>query len=127
MGRNSLWGVALLLVVAACGTSRPSADEWAPQWHDLTAAIPSTAALGDPPDETVCRDSLGLLRSSRGDLFPTPDQDIDDAVNEWVSVAEDAFFECPPSSQAVPDFAAAYEQLARLEAEVEAALAFDRG
>jgi hypothetical protein len=127
MGRTAPWGVALLLALVACGTSRPLADEWSPLWRDLTSAIPTSAELGDPPSEAVCRDALGMLRSSRGDLFPTPDRAIDDAFNEWVSLAEDAFFECPPSSRAVPDFSAAYEQLARLEAEIEAALAFDRG
>lgn len=58
-------------------------------------------------------------------LFPTPDPALDPVVEEWVRVAEDAFFECPPSSASIPDLASAYAELQRLEAEVEVVLRID--
>lgn len=123
-------GLATLLVLAfaGCGSSdRPSVAEWQPLWDGIVQGIPTLAELGQPEDLTVCADGLGFVRSTQGELFPTPDPAIDEAVREWVSVAEDAFFECPPSSNRIPDMAFAYGQLTRLEAEVAAALAIDRG
>jgi hypothetical protein len=116
----------LLMVVAACSGSRPTVDEWQPSWDQLIGGIPTSAELGRPPDRSLCTEGLGLVRSAQAGLFPTPDRAIDDAVNEWVSVAEDAFFECPPSSRAIPDMDFAYGQLARLEAEITAVLEIDR-
>jgi hypothetical protein len=118
---------ALLVVLAACSSaSRPSVAEWQPAWDQLIGGIPTVSEIGQPPDRSLCTRGLGLVRSSQAGLFPTPDRAIDDAVNEWVSVAEDAFFECPPSSSAIPDMDFAYGQLARLEAEVDAVLVIDR-
>lgn len=118
--------VPMVVFVGACRSpSRPSVAEWQPGWDAITDGIPSASEVGDPPDTSVCRAGLVLVRTSQGDLFPTPDRAIDETVTQWVSVAEDAFFECPPSSSAIPDMAFAYGQLARLEAEVAAVLAID--
>jgi hypothetical protein len=119
--------VALALVAfAVCSRSeRPAVTDWEPTWEITTAAVPSLATLGSPPDRAVCGHALGVLRSVQSDLFPTPDLAIDEAVREWVAIAEDAMFECPPSSRDLPDLATAYEELARLEAEVAAAIDVD--
>jgi hypothetical protein len=91
----------------------------------VVGGIPSAAELGDPPDEDICANELARLRIVQVDLHPTPDLAIDDVVREWVRVAEQAFFECPPSSTLIPDLDSAYEELRRLQAEVEVVLSFD--
>ena len=97
-------------------------EDWEATWDDTTAVIPSLTSLGDPPDREACGHVLGLLRSLRADVFPTPDMVFDEVVKEWVAIAEDAMFECPPSSREIPSLTYAYEELARLEAEVAAVL-----
>ena len=124
---GTLLVVLILVVLTACSSaSRPTVAEWQPAWDQLVGGIPAASELGQPPDRSICSQGLELVRSSQAGLFPTPDRAIDEAVKEWVSVAEDAFFECPPSSRAIPDMDFAYGQLARLEAEVNAVLAIDR-
>ncbi len=121
-------GLALGLALLACGNGgRPSVAEWQPQWERVTATIPSPTELGDPPNVDVCRSVLGIIRSERETLFPTPDPALDPVVEEWVRVAEDAFFECPPSRAGIPDMAGAYAELRRLEAEVDVVLRIDTG
>jgi hypothetical protein len=87
--------------------------------------MPTLDELGDPPDRDICGHALGILRAERPDLLPAPDPALDVAVEEWVLIAEDAMFECPPSSHEIADLAQAYEELARLEAEVNAVLSID--
>lgn len=128
--RLRIMGLALLVAgtVASCSTTdRPDVAIWQTVWETTKAGIPAAADLGQPPDRTVCDTTLGFLRSANADLFPTPDPAIDEVVRDWVQVAEDAFFECPPSSNVIPDFATAYAELEQLEAEVEAVLTIDRG
>lgn len=123
--------VALLaltvLVLASCATSRPTVENWEPVWKRVSEGIPSeeTVGLADP-DRAVCSDALAFLRSNRSDLFPTPDLAIDDAVADWVEVAEDAFFECPPRNEQIVGFAEAYAELTRLQGEIELVLDMDR-
>jgi hypothetical protein len=113
-----------LVAVASCSDSgRPRPDNWAADWEDLTTALPTLDELGDPPDRALCAHALGEIREGQAELLPAPDISLDPVVQEWFTVAEDALFECPPSSNQFPDFAYAYQVLARLEAEVEAALA----
>ena len=119
-------GVALAILVAGCGgADRPTVAEWRPLWVDVFIDVPTAEDLGDPPDRRVCSAALGVLRSRSESLFPTPDQAIDGVVTEWVRVAEDLLFECPPSSDRIPDLAYAYSEMFRLQAEVEAVLAID--
>lgn len=115
------------LVAGACGSlSRPSVADWEPVWAAALTGIPSSTALGDPPSRQLCDDAVAFLRSIEDDLSPTPDRAIDATVEEWLDVAKDAFFECPPSSREVPDLATAYRELDRLEAEVAVVLDMDR-
>jgi len=119
--------LAVALSVAACSESdRPLASDWEQIWAETTDELPTPLELGDPLSRDLCGHALGALRSSRPNLFPTPDPALDAVVTEWVTVAEDAMFECPPSSHEIPDLASAYEELARLEAEVDVVLDIDR-
>ena len=74
----------------------------------------------------MCGETLVFLKSNRAGLFPTPDLAIDGVVTAWVEIAEDAFFECPPSNSQIGDFAEAYAELSRLAAEIELVLDIDR-
>lgn len=80
--------------------------------------IPDQSFLDDDPAE-ACEDVLVSLREAEEDLFPTPDELIDDTVRRWFDVAEGTFFECPPVDGGFP---ATYEMLDELEAEVDATL-----
>jgi len=124
----SVVGVAVVvaLVVSACATVRPSVEEWQPAWEDITAAIPPQSVVGENPPRALCNDVLASLRKGQADLFPTPDLAIDDTVKDWVKVAEDAFFECPPDNDEIGSFTEAYAELLRLEREVELVLVMDR-
>ena len=116
--------LVLMLMASGCADShRPPIEVWEPDWSEATAALPTLAELGSPPSAEVCGDSLGSLRVARGGLIPTPDLALDGAVQAWFDVAQDAMFECPPSNVELPTMTAAYSELAKLEAEVDAALA----
>jgi hypothetical protein len=117
---------AVALIASACATVRPSVEEWQPAWEDITAAIPPQAVVGENPPRALCNNVLASLREGQADLFPTPDLAIEDTVKEWVKVAEDAFFECPPDNDEIGSFAEAYAELLRLEREVELVLVMDR-
>jgi hypothetical protein len=118
-------GLLSVLVGACGGDARPSVEAWVPAWNRIVEAIPTPEELGNPPERAVCSTALGVVRSESGDLFPTPDLAIDDVVTDWVRIAEDLLFECPPASQRVPSLEYAYGELARLEAEVATVLAID--
>jgi len=125
-GKEHLLAIVVMVgavALAGCGQgSRPTVGEWQPTWTSLVQAIPTQAELGDPADMDLCATTLGLLRERAPDLSPTPDMSADDAVADWLSIAETAFFECPPSSGEITSFAVAYEELRRLESEVNAGL-----
>lgn len=114
------------LVTASCSAGRPTVDEWQPTWERISSGIPIEATVGENPPRAVCSETLAFLRSNREELFPTPDLAIDDTVTDWVEIAEDAFFECPPSNEQIGSFSEAYQELARLQAEIEVVLEMDR-
>ncbi len=117
---------AAALVFASCSTARPTAEEWQPTWDEVVAAIPSESVVGENPPQAVCDKTLASLRSNRARLFPTPDLAIDDTVRDWVDIAEDAFFECPPRNERVGSFSEAYGLLRRFQSEIESVLEMDR-
>ena len=118
----------MLLLLAACsGESRPSIEEWQPVWESAVSSFPSPEELGEPPDHAVCSHALGVLRTESADLMPTPDLAIDDVVADWLKIAENTVYECPPSNQTIPNLDYAYAEMARLEAEVAVVLAIDTG
>lgn len=115
-----------LVAVTGCGDgSRPAVEEWRTVWIEVVGGVPMADELGDQPDQDTCRSALVTLRERSHELFPTPDLALDSVVHEWVRVAEDAFFECPPSSAEIPTMGFALRELDRLEAEVGAVLAID--
>lgn len=116
-----------ILAFSSCAISRPTVDNWEPIWKRVSEGIPSEATVGTAdPDRAACSEALAFLRSNRSDLFPTPDLAIDDAVADWVEVAEGAFFECPPRNEQIVGFAEAYAELALLQGEIELVLDMDR-
>jgi hypothetical protein len=119
--------VAILAVVgASCSTSRPSVEQWQPTWDKAVAGLPEQSIVGENPPRALCDTTLVFLREIRPDLMPTPDLAVDDTVRDWIDIAEDAFFECPPANQQVGSFAEAYALLGRLQAEVDLVLDMDR-
>lgn len=119
--------VLIVITVSCGGADRPSVDEWQPAWTAVIEGIPAEADLGAAPDRPTCDAVLAFLRDSVADLSPKPDAAIEDVVDEWVQIAEDAFFECPPREGEVASFADAYAELRRLEAEVATVLRIERG
>ena len=118
--------LALAMLLASCSEPRPAVAEWEPAWEQMTAAIPADLTSGQDPSPASCSEVLAFLRSNRAELFPTPDLAIDDTVTDWVEIAEEAFFECPPTSSEVGSFSQAYEELLRLQGEIELVLDMDR-
>jgi hypothetical protein len=116
--------LAGIITFAGCGEGgRPDVSDWATDWEALIGTIPTLDKLGSPPDYELCGHALGDIREGQAELLPTPDLALDPVVREWFTVAEDAMFECPPSSSRFPDLEYVYQELARLEAEVTAVLA----
>lgn len=108
------------MLVAACGGARPDAVQWLVTWDETVELIPAEADLGEDPPKEQCDTVLASLREAQESVIPTPDDTLDVTVNEWLMVAEGAFFECPPA----PDgFAGAYKKLTQLEDQVTAFLA----
>ena len=120
--------VALVtLSAAACGADRPAVETWQGSWDRISSGIPDASLLTEPATlEDVCAETLVFLRTNRADLIPTPDLAIDDVVTQWIEIAEDAFFECPPRNDQIADFAEAYAEMSRLEAEIGLVLEIDR-
>lgn len=115
---------ALTLLLVACDSgTRPSAATWRPDWQALLEVIPDQSELGDPPDESLCQSTLADVREQSEGLLPTPSGSIDELAQEWVSIAEQAFFDCPPTGQDIGSFDDAYAELRRVEESVETALA----
>ncbi len=120
--------MALIVVaLSACGADRPAVDDWQATWERISDAIPDEADLSatDSP-QSICGETLVFLRANRADLLPTPDLAIDEVATQWIEIAEDAFFECPPRSEQIEDFAKAYAEMSRLQAEIELVLDIDR-
>jgi len=115
--------VSLLLVLAACGSeARPNGPIWEVDWNEMVALIPEQGSLGSPPDQETCQTTLAAVREHSAGLLPSPSVTIDDLANEWITVAERAFFGCPPSGQDISSFDDAYAELNRIEQSVAVAL-----
>lgn len=123
-GARCLAGVmAVALTVSACGESaRPATDDWLVEWERLTASLPSEAELGDPPDMQMCARTLARIREAAPALRITPELAADAPVEQWISVAESTFFECPPERGDTDGFEEAFANLERIEQEVAAGL-----
>jgi hypothetical protein len=120
MLRRSLTVTALAIgVLAACGgDDRPTATSWRGVWESRQALVPTADAISDGGQD-LCGERLGLFRAEMPKLLPTPAEELDSAVGEWVSHAETMVFECPTDPA---DLAERFEILDVLAAEVDAGL-----
>jgi hypothetical protein len=123
--RVLLVAIVAVLAVGCSSAERPSVTEWQPTWDRIVGSFPTIDELGDPPDTTICNETLVALRTTSGDLQPTPDRALDDPVRSWVELAEEIVFDCPPGSSAIPSLEYAYDELTLLEAEVDGALSVE--
>ncbi len=112
-----------LLLNACQREARPPVSEWQGHWDRVIAAVPTVEALSGDDAKSLCDTALTLLREERLYLLPAPESTLDDPVEDWLSVADETFFECPPRSGEVQGFAEAFVLLDDYQAEVEAALA----
>jgi hypothetical protein len=111
------------LFLAACGSeSRPNPLIWEMDWNEMVAVIPEQESLGSPPDQDTCQTTLAAVREQSSGLVPSPSVTIDDLANEWITIAEAAFFGCPPEGQDIGSFDDAYTELSRIEQSVMSAL-----
>ncbi len=115
-------GALACLLLVGCGSDRPAPEDWRAGWEAVTSAIPDEETVSETLAVAVCEQTLAHLRANRTDLLPSPDMAIDDAVNSWFEIAEDAFFECPPANEEISSFAEAYAELMIFEAEIELVL-----
>jgi hypothetical protein len=121
-------GVPLILaalLLAGCG-GRPALDDWEGEWRALADSIPVETLATDPPDRAACDRYLGALRDTLPDLRPAPNDVLESAVRGWVDFAESVFFDCPITRGEHAGWDAAALELQRLQAEVEAEIAFER-
>jgi len=128
----SALAILLALVLTGCTDTdsggdgagdRPDVATWTPIWDQTKAIIPDLETLGDPLDPDVCDETVARLRDAREDLHPTPDEVVDEAVDTWMIEATSVFFECFEADIGADTAAESYEELARLEAEIDTALA----
>ncbi len=125
------WVATILLsfsiAVAACGGgTRPTVEDWMPQWDAAQALVPSLDELGEPPDQATCNTVHVALRNAEPQLLPPPDPVLDDPVGSWITTAIGAFFECPPHEPGMQGFVDAYQTLDRYAAEIDTVILIDR-
>ena len=120
-----IWIAALLLIsIVACSSNDDGDSErWRLDWQRVTSVVPEQSELGDPPDQDVCRSTLADIRAAQEDLPPAPTEGIDELSNEWVAIAEETFFECPPQGPDIDSVEDAYRELQRIEDAIQVALA----
>lgn len=113
----------LLVVVVGCSSDdRPDAAIWLRSWNAIVSIVPEQADIGDPPDQSMCQNTLAAIRERSDGLLPTPSATVDGLAQEWVSIAETAFFECPPEEDGLETFDAVYDELRRVEESVQTSL-----
>ncbi len=116
--------VALLL--AGCTSSQPSIDQWRADWQALLDEIPPLEALVSAEADglrVICDGALGDLRTAVVDMENAPSQHIEDAALNYLEFAETVFFECPIHRGDYSGFEAAYQEMHRLAAAVDALIA----
>jgi hypothetical protein len=115
--------MSLGLLFSACASEpRPNALVWEISWNDMVEVIPEQDSLGSPPDQDTCQTTLAAVREHTSGLLPSPSVTIDDLANEWITIAEAAFFGCPPDGQDIGSFDDAYAEMSRIEDSIATAL-----
>ncbi len=122
MRRLLLVVTALALVTAACTPTRPGTEEWSGRWEAAVATLPTRPEAGAAVDPATCERVLAELRLQRNNLLPSPDDRLDETVDQWFRLAEEIFFECPIRLGPYAGWDAGYDELSRLQAAVEAFL-----
>jgi hypothetical protein len=120
-----LAALVLALPLAGCADERPDPEAWRTTWDGVRTQIPPLETMTGDRAQAACSATLAMLREETPSLSPTPDLAIDDVVRDWIEIAEDAFFECPPRGEEIDSFEKAYAELDRLEAEVAVVLELD--
>ncbi len=113
-------------VAPGCGSGRPSLEEWEARWDEFVSRVPVETLVTDPPGASECSEILGELRATLPKVQPAPNDVLGAEVSAWVAFAESVFFECPLASGEHIGWEASALELRRLEAEVDAAIAFER-
>jgi hypothetical protein len=130
MGRiRSRWlnVVAAAVLVAACGgDDSVSLEDWEQEWLAVHALVPTQQELGASPSQDRCDEILVGIRQRASELVPAPDPTLDDAVKDWIAIAENMFFECPPVGPPIGSFDEGYQELERFAAQVAVVLELDR-
>jgi hypothetical protein len=101
-----------------------SLNAWEQVWQQTVDHIADVEAEEIPEEE--CTRVLAYLREQRPQLSPLPADGLEKPVNSWFELAQAAFFECPPDSEKVKGWTAAFEQLGVIEAEVATVLSRQR-
>jgi len=126
--RRILLGLLLGAVAAAIVVQmlrppvRPKLDAWTATWHELRAELPGRDALlaaSDPRE--LCATALGRARSHEKRLFPAPDEVIESAARTWTEAALRLYTRCHTEG-AHHQLNSDFDQLARIEHEIEAML-----
>lgn len=115
--------IAVMLILTGCTSAdRPDLGIWRQSWEQMTAVVPEREALGTLPRQEICQEVLADLRDGTSTVVPAPSNTVEDLVHEWISVAETAFFECPPREHDFESMDDAYAELDRIEESIETAL-----
>lgn len=124
MNLRHLLGVATFVAAAACAADegRPGDATWAPVWEGWRDSIPAAEVFVDR-GEGLCDPLVGQLRSSRGELIPTPTEGLDAAVHAWITHAQSIAFDCPTDDPEM--LRDRLHDLGVLAAEIDAGLAAD--
>ena len=126
------WPLAGLLLFASltggCGGSGDyTLDEWASEWAEVQASLPSLDEMLDLEDHDTCSATVGVLRQAAADLQTAPNEDLSKALLDWTDFAEGVFFDCPLQHGSHAGWEPAYEEMARLASEVDALISFETG
>ena len=107
----------------AAGDNRPTAATWTATWDETQELVPHLDDLGVPPDTQCAMPPWPNCARRAKTLFPTPDELVDVEVEKWLEQATSIFFECFQSDIGADTVTQGYEELDRLAAEVDTALA----
>lgn len=116
-------GVILAVLVACGGDDRPNPTTWLAVWESRQALVPPAETIVEDGQD-VCGERLGVFRTELPALLPTPAEELDPAVEDWIAHAETIVFECPTDPADLDDRFLILDVLA---AEVDAGLDAERG
>jgi hypothetical protein len=112
--------LSIAIFAAGCTAERPTFAEWEAIWSEARSALPDYSGEPIPPGD--CTDALATLRTLAPDLESVPDPALEGVVDQWLDIAEETMFECPPRQSGTASFEEAYEAMRVLELEVSAVL-----